>query len=224
MDDEPLALSLIESYVVKTPFLSLKAKCSCAADALAAIANGGIDLVFLDIQMPEMNGMELSKMLKDTLIVFTTAFEQYAVEGYKVNAVGYLLKPFSYSEFLSTANRVFEIFHSTDIACDNKKLVIKADSRQIILPVDTISFIKSERDYVKIFSDELENGYVMTLMSMKSLEDTLPSDKFIRVHRSYIVNVDKVRTMERGRIIFGDEYIPVSDSCREAFEKMLFKK
>ena len=225
IDDEPLALELIKSYVLKTPFLKLVGEYSSAVAAMKSIQNQErIDLMFLDIQMPELNGLEFSTMVKsDTRIIFTTAFNQYAIDSYKVNALDYLLKPISYTDFLQAANKAVNWFEmknkyeeNPSNADDNEFIYVKSDYKLVQIPVDKILYVEGLKDYVKIHV-EGEARAILSLNSMKTMEEKLPSDKFIRVHRSFIVQKNKIKIIDRGRIVFGKEYIPISDSYKQDF-------
>lgn len=236
VDDEPLALNLLKDYVQRTPFLELTAACSNGVDALRIINEQKVDLAFLDIQMPELNGLELSKMLQDCAIVFTTAFEQYAIEGFKVNAMDYLLKPFAYPEFLAAAQKAHRWVEMRCLAESAKQqtvdtassqeanpqtytsLVVKSSYRQVVIQIDQIVYIESVRDYLDIHLDSSET--INTLMSMKQIESLLPPQWMVRVHRSFMVNLHKIRIMENNRIVFGKTYIPISDSYRENFNRL----
>lgn len=230
VDDEPLALDLLESYVKRTPFLSLAAKCYGSAQALEVIRTQQIDLVFMDIQMPDFNGLELSKLIHNCMIVFTTAFEQYAIEGYKVDAIDYLLKPFSYTEFLRAADKAAKILSfkktATTELSSPRHIAVKSGYKQIVIDTSEITYIESTGDYIRIHRQLKDNqaDYIQSLMKMKDIEEILPADKFIRVHRSFIVNIDKINTIERNRIVFGKEYIPISDSYKDYFEKIFNSK
>lgn len=232
IDDEPLALGLMETYVKKTPFLNLVGKFENAIDAISTLENDPPQILFLDIQMPELNGLELSKIIKDkTKIVFTTAFQQYALDGFKVNALDYLLKPISYADFLQAANKALQWYEMANSKGEKevekkeeqkRSIFVKSDYKLIQIDLDKITHIEGLKDYVKIFV-EGETYPILSLMSMKSLEEMLPKDRFIRVHRSYIVQPKKIKTIERNRIVFGKEYIPISDSYKEAFQEFLNK-
>ena len=225
IDDEPLAISLLESYVNKTPFLRLTAKFNSALEALPVLSAQPVELLFLDIQMPELSGMELSRMLPTrTRVVFTTAFDRYAVEGFRVGAVDYLLKPISYADFLTAANKAFEWFElkrrsvgkPSPAEAGPESIFVKTEYRLRQIGFDSILYIEGLKDYVKIHVEE-ETHPVLTLTSLKSLEEQLPADRFVRVHRSFIVQPSKIRSIERNRIVFGKEYIPVSENYRQAF-------
>lgn len=225
VDDEPLALELMKSYVERTPFLHLTACCGSAVAVLEIVRTESVDVIFLDIQMPELNGLELSRMIGDqTKIVFTTAFEQYALEGFRVDALDYLLKPISYAEFLRVAHKVLRWYEITGSGVVAKKdidtVFVKTDYKLVQIEFRKILYIEGLKDYVKIYL-EGEKVPVVSLMSMKSLEELLPPDRFIRVHRSFIVQTDKIRMVDRNRIVFGKEYIPVSDSYKSKFQEFL---
>ncbi|MBQ4162180.1 MAG: response regulator transcription factor [Parabacteroides sp.] len=225
IDDEPLAISLLESYVNKTPFLTLIGKFNNALNALPTLNNQPVDLLFLDIQMPDVNGMEFSRILKtDVRIIFTTAFAQYALESYKVNALDYLLKPISYPDFLKAANKALQWFELTHtIENETESIFIKTEYKLVQVELRKILYIEGLKDYVKIYIEN-EPHPILSLMSMKSLEETLPKNRFIRVHRSFIVQPEKIKVIERNRIIFGKEYIPISDNYKQKFMEFLSQK
>lgn len=225
VDDEPLAVELLASYVARIPFLVLTGRYSNATDALRGINEHPVDLLFLDIQMPEVNGMELSQMLPEsTRVVFTTAFDQYAVDGFRVGAIDYLLKPISYAHFLEACNRALQWFtllrEQQAQQSPPESIFVKSEYKQVQILLDSILYVEGLKDYVKIYTDDRQRP-VLTLMSMKSLEEQLPSARFMRVHRSYIVNLAKIREVERGRIVFGDVLIPVGDSYKAAFQEWM---
>ncbi len=222
VDDEPLALNLLESYVKKTPFLELTGKYSSAVQAMKELPNHPVDLLFLDIQMPELNGLEFSKLVNPvTRIVFTTAFEQYAIDGYKVNALDYLLKPISYVDFLQAANKAMKRFELLQQPKEEiQSIFVKSDYKLVQIELKNILYIEGLKDYIKIY-EENNPKPILSLMSMKAMEDLLPASRFMRVHRSYIVQKDKIRVIDRGRIVFGKAYIPISDSYKQAFQDFL---
>lgn len=225
VDDEPLALNLLESYVNKTPFLTLAGKYSSAIQAMKELPGKQIDLLFLDIQMPELNGLEFSKMVNShTRIVFTTAFGQYAIDGYKVNALDYLLKPISYVDFLQAANKAvqwFELLQQPKEEIDS--IFVKSEYKLVQIELKNILYVEGLKDYIKIY-EEGNSKPILSLMSMKAMEEMLPASRFMRVHRSYIVQKDKIRIIDRGRIVFGKNYIPVSDSYKQTFQEFLDKR
>ena len=225
IDDEPLGISLLESYVNKTPFLRLTAKFSSALEALPALSARPVDLLFLDIQMPELSGMEFSRILEtDTRIIFTTAFEQYALDSYKVNALDYLLKPIAYPDFLKAANKALQWYeHMQASPAEVESIFIKTEYKLVQVELRKILYIEGLKDYVKIFVED-DPHPILSLMSMKSLEEMLPSNRFIRVHRSFIVQPEKIKVIERNRIVFGKEYIPISDNYKQKFIEFLTQR
>jgi DNA-binding LytR/AlgR family response regulator len=223
IDDEPLALRQIEDFIKGTPFLEFVAGCSSAFKAMDILASTKVDLMFVDINMPDLSGMEFVKSLNNgPEVVFTTAYSEYAIEGYKVNALGYLLKPISYADFLQSASKAQKYFNSLNLAKfqgqpEEEYLFVKSDYKLLRVKFNEIRYIEGMREYVRIHT--LSSKPIMTLMSMKSLEDKLPGDKFMRVHRSFIVNLNQVTVVERNRIIFDKEvYIPVSEQYKERFQ------
>lgn len=220
IDDEPLALELLQSYVEKTTSLNLVGKYSSAVQAMNHLNTlEPLHLIFLDIQMPGLNGLEFSKLLNtDARIIFTTAFEKYAVDSYKVNALDYLLKPISYADFLQSVNKAIGWYElqnkDNSLPHSNNYIYVKSDYKLIQIQLDRILYIEGLKDYIKIHLEN-EPKAILSLLSMKSMEESLPSDRFIRVHRSYIVQKDKIRVIDRGRIVFNKEYIPVSDSYKQ---------
>jgi two-component system, LytTR family, response regulator len=224
VDDEPLALDLLEGYVAKTPSITLAGRCSSAFQAMELLEKTEVDLIFLDIQMPGLSGLEFSRSLYDgPKVIFTTAFEQYALEGFKVEALDYLLKPISYPEFLNAVNKAkrwFEHFEKATIPETRTSIFVKADYKLVQIEFNNILYIEGLKDYVKFCLEDNEKP-VLSLMSMKSLDENLPDSKFMRVHRSFIVNLDKIKTIERNRIIFGKEYIPISENYKEKFQKFV---
>lgn len=225
VDDEPLALGLLESYVEKTPFLELTGKYSSAVQAMKELPEKQTDLLFLDIQMPELNGLEFSKMVDSrTRIIFTTAFEQYALDGYKVNALDYLLKPISYTDFLQAANKAVRWFELLNQPHDEiTSIFVKSDYKLVQIELDNILYVEGLKDYVKIY-EEGNQRPILSLMSMKAMEELLPASRFMRVHRSYIVQKSKIRIIDRGRIIFDKTSIPVSESYKAAFQEYLDRR
>lgn len=220
IDDEPLAAELLASYAHKTTFLELVGTYNSAIEAMKVIRTNPVDLLFLDIQMPELSGLEFATILSPkTMIVFTTAFDRYAVESYKVNAVDYLLKPISYEAFLHSANKALQLSETQNTLSDKREedrfFYVKSEYRLVRVMLDDIIYIEGLKDYVKIRLASSQKS-VSCLMNMKTLEDYLPQPEFMRVHRSYIVNMKKVEAIDRLRLVFGDMFIPVSDSYKDA--------
>lgn len=218
VDDEPLAAALISSYVERTPFLHLAGVTNSAEGALEALSKAPIDLLFLDIRMPGLSGMQLARLVPPSArIVFTTAYSDHAVEGFRVNALDYLLKPVSYDEFLLAARRAQDTFAtSTPLPRPEKShILVKSEYRLIRLDLSDILYIEGLKDYVKIYL-ESEPNPILSLMSIKSLEEELP-ESFMRIHRSFIVNLKKIKIIERNSVLLGSRAIPVSESYRPQF-------
>ena len=226
IDDEPLALKLIEGYIKKTTGLKLAAKFDNPIDASDFLRNNIVDIVFVDIQMPDLSGIELTRLLeKGPKVIFTTAYEKYALEGYKLEVVDYLLKPFSYEEFLAAVSKATRLINlekkaPAKIDTNDEFLFLKSDYKIRRINFNDILYIEGLKDYVKIYTHGNPRP-VMTLSTLKLLETKLPASKFMRVHRSFIVNTAKIDTVERSRIVFGKKYIPVSDQYKEKFQEFL---
>ncbi len=224
VDDEPLAARLIESYVVKTPFLDLRGVFNSGSAAFTFLQDNPVDLLFCDIQMPGLNGMELSRMLPaGTRIIFTTAFSEYAVEGFKVRALDYLLKPVSYEDFLASSLKAKEHFDRLAAAVPAegvRSIFVKTEYRLQQIDLDKITFIEGLKDYVKIHLDD-GTPPVLSLMRLKTLEDSLPSDRFVRVHKSFIVQTSRIEAIERARIIIGKDYIPIGETYQDTLFRAL---
>lgn len=221
IDDEPLARELIKSYVELSPSLTLSGTYESAADAIMTIKSGDIDLIFLDINMPMLNGIDLAPLVPQTTrIIFVTAYEKYALQGFKVNALDYLLKPVSFSEFSKAVARAVEWVTMRDSCRQNlhgpiTHITVKAEYRLVRIPLDKILYIEARNDRVIFYRKDEDE--ISSLMSMKEVEDLLPADRFMRVHRSFIVNIPNIEIVERQRIVFGKTYIPVSESKKEEF-------
>ncbi|MFV5684878.1 LytR/AlgR family response regulator transcription factor [Flavobacterium sp. GB2R13] len=237
VDDEPLALQIIVSYIEQTPSLSLVGQFSNAIEALKAIHEQDIDLIFLDIRMPDINGIELAKIVEqyrvkgNLRIIFTTAFDQYALDGYKVDALDYLLKPFSFVDFSKSVAKAlgyFELIRNpeqeirkfsppipeTEVAY----IYLKFEYQLVRIAVDDIIYIESMKDYVKVFRLS-EDRPLLSLTSMKSLEEKLPENKFMRIHRSYIVSLDKIKSATKNSVQIDKITIAVTDQYKDNFIK-----
>jgi len=237
VDDEPLALGLVCKFIEQTPFLNLVGKYPSAVEALNAIHAQKIDLVYLDIQMPDLNGIELARVIgisqEKPRIIFTTAFEQFGLEGYKVDALDYLLKPFNYEEFLRTATKAlsyYELINRPASApgvvnpenANDQYLFLKVEYQWVRIALDDILYIEGLKDYVKVHLKNAENG-VLTLTSLKDLEEKLPSRRFMRVHRSFIVALDKITSMTKNSLQIGKRNITVGDQYKNAFNQFVGK-
>lgn len=226
IDDEPLALKQIAGYIDKTPFLTLVAQFESALQAISFLQENKVDLMFVDINMPDLSGMDFVKSLNNPpKVIFTTAYSEYALEGFRVDAIDYLLKPIGYSSFLKAAVKAndrlqLKAGENTEVHSNEKFLFIKSEYKILRINLSDIKYIEGMREYVRI---HLANEKpVMALMSMKKMEEFLPDINFMRVHRSFIVNLDKITTVERNRIIFDKNvYIPVSEQNKLKFQKYL---
>ncbi|MCR8561110.1 LytTR family DNA-binding domain-containing protein [Mucilaginibacter sp. BJC16-A38] len=244
VDDEPLALGLVCAFIEQTPFLNLVGRYSSAVDALKAIHAQKVDVLFLDIQMPDLNGIELARVLDNSKtnkprIIFTTAYNQFALEGYRVDALDYLLKPFNYEEFLHAAHKALayaqlvEKSKATPLAAapapavaeeriEDEYLFLKVEYQLVRLALNDILYIEGLKDYVKVWLQSAEKP-ILSLTSLKSLEEKLPSKKFMRVHRSFIVSLDKINSITRNALQIGKINITVGDQYKEAFSQFLSK-
>ncbi len=222
IDDEPLAAELLASYARRIPELNLVGVYESAVTAMGELRIKPVDILFLDIQMPELNGLELARLLPSkTKVIFTTAFDRYAVDGYKVKAAGYLLKPISYDDFVMAVNIVADSLRTItrqESMMKNRFVYVKSEYKLVRVDFDDILYVEGVKDYVKFYFSGNRKP-MMTLMNMKTVEDSLPHYQFMRVHRSFIVNMDKINMIDRGRIVIGDVFIPVSESYKELVQK-----
>ncbi len=240
IDDEPLALQQIAAYIKKIPFLELAAQCQSAVEAQKFLEQDSVDAIFCDINMPDLNGMDFVKSLQvPPMIVFTTAYSEYAVEGFKVNAVDYLLKPFGMQDFQRAANRLKEraqqvqgpmVQEIQDSKVEGQKsgedegsFFVKTDYRVVKITIADIRYVEAMSEYLKIHI-EGEEKPIVTLLSMKKMEERLPQN-FMRIHRSYIVNLTKIQEVNKNRIIMDAEtYLPVGDMYKDAFQRFIDAK
>lgn len=237
IDDEPLALKLLSAYVTKTSFLKLEGTYSSALEAREYLMKSPVDLVFLDIQMPEMNGLELARFLPElTRIIYTTAFSQYAVDSYRVGAIDYLLKPISYADFLEAAERANNWVRLrtsangsgsdtsvADTPTGDGSIFVKSEYKLIRISIEDILYVEGLKDYVKIYTCSHERP-ILSLMSMHVIEENLPADHFLRIHRSYIVNMKRMGHLERAGIGFGDRLLPISDMGKERVQQYISRR
>lgn len=227
IDDEPLALQQISSYIERTPFLEQVALCQSAFEALDILANTQVDLLFVDINMPDLNGLDFVKSLtQKPYLIFTTAYSEYALEGFKVDATDYILKPIGYEDFLKAVNKVKARFQTEaevndKLSTNNDSLFVKSEYKLIRINLADIKYIESANEYVQI---HIENEKpITTLIRLKNMEEQLPKNRFMRVHRSFIVNLEKVKIIDRNRIVFDKVYIPVGDQYKDAFQAFVDK-
>ena len=238
VDDEPLALGLVSKFIEQTPFLNLVGKYVSAVDALKAIHTQKVDVIFLDIQMPDLNGIELARVQNKGAdkprIIFTTAYNQFALEGYKVDALDYLLKPFNYEEFLRAAQKALNYFeflnkHSTQTPIvnepantDDNFLFLKVEHQLVRIAFDDILYIEALKDFVKVDLKNAEKA-ILSLTSLKALEEKLPRKRFIRVHRSFIISLDKITSMTKKTVHIGKKQISIGDQYKDAFAEFIKK-
>lgn len=229
IDDEPLALQQLTAYIKKIPFLELVDSCQSAHDALTVMNQEVIDAIFVDINMPDLNGMDFVKSLPvPPLVVFTTAYSEYAVEGFKVDAVDYLLKPLGLTDFQRAANKVkarYDQQNTAVIAQDEEDtLFLKTDYKVIRIDMKDIRYVQSMSEYLKIFLEGRAKP-VIVLLSMKKMEERLPENQFMRIHRGYIINLKKIQEVNKNRVIMDEEtYLPIGDNYKEAFNSYLESK
>ncbi len=224
VDDEPLALNLIEDFAKKVPFLNYVKSCKNAFEAIDTIQKEKIDLIFLDINMPDITGIDLIKNIEQKpLVIFTTAYSEYAIEGFELSAVDYLIKPFLFERFFKAVNKAYEYYSlknkrnltiSEEKTHTNDYIFVKADYSSVKIYLKDILYLEGLKDYVKIHTKEKK---ILTLITMKKIEEKLPSTNFIRVHRSFIVALDKIESIQRNRIIIQEKWIPIGNSYKTDF-------
>jgi DNA-binding LytR/AlgR family response regulator len=229
IDDEMLALDLLEDNIKNVPFLELVKTCRSAMEAMEVLRSQPIDLLFLDIQMPDISGIQLLRSLHHKpLVIFTTAFSKYATEGFDLDVIDYLLKPYSFERFLKAVNKVHEymIMHERTASQSNVKeiaaspvfLFVRADYKLYKINLKDILYVEGLKDYVKIYAGEKP---IVTQMSMKALEEKLPSRDFIRVHRSFIVAFNKIDFVQKHMLTIGKKEIPISEHYRDELFKII---
>ena len=232
VDDEPLALRLLTSYVERVPFLELVGTCRSALEAMTVLQHESVDVLFLDIQMPDLTGVEFVRTLRpEALVIFTTAYEAYALEGFNLNAVDYLVKPFAFDRFVQAAQKAQDRLQArrpVDAAPTpappaapapaDDFIFVKADYHTQRINLRDIRYLEGLKDYIKIYTG---GKPVLTLNSLKAFEDRLPSQDFVRVHRSYIVALSWIDSIRKNRIYLGDAIIPIGDSYSDAFHKLI---
>lgn len=239
VDDEPLAIDILKDYISKIPFLQLVNTYRNPIEALQAVQNGGIDLVFLDVQMPELTGIQFLKIANGKCkVILTTAYQEYALEGFELNVVDYLLKPIAFDRFYRAVQKAQELLGFSQAlnngnsqpaqpeiiakpSIGNDFIFVKTEHKIQKIYLDDILYIEGLKDYISIFT---KSERVITLQSMKKMEETLPAYHFIRVHKSYIIALDKIESIERSRITIADKLIPVGDTYRDDFFKLIENK
>jgi two-component system, LytTR family, response regulator len=225
VDDEPASLEVLEHFIGKVFFLHLIRKCQHAIEAMQILEENKIDLLFLDINMPDVDGLQLLKSIKSRpLVIFTTGYKEYALNGYEYDIVDFLLKPFDFERFLRAVNKANNLISKSvrlPVVAHQKPqqfIFVKADYKLVKINVDDILFVEGLKDYIKIFTKQ---KLILTLMSMTAIEEKLPADEFFRLHRSYIISLSKIDSVSRHRVIIGEKFIPISVPYRDKFYRHL---
>ncbi len=226
VDDEPLAREILESFVVKVPFLKLVDSCKNGFEAMKVLQDNEVNLIFLDIQMPDITGIQLYESLPEPpMVIFTTAYSNYAVAGFDMDAVDYLLKPFSFERFLKAVNKA-KAFQKNKTPVKNEGIkqrefiFVKDGSKVIKIDFDNVLYLEGMKDYVKIV---MKDKYILTLISMQQMAEKLPSHLFVRIHRSYIVAIPKIEKIEKNRVVINDQWLPIGNSFKSGLFEILDK-
>ena len=233
VDDEPLAVAQLEKYVERVPFLVNVGSCSSAAEAMEILSTGNVDAMFVDINMPDIDGVQFVRSLVNPpFVVFTTAYSEYAIEGFKLDAIDYLLKPIAFEDFLKASNklnRIYSMNNNVQSAVEQGEgvchdcLFVKSDYRMLRVPISSIKYIESMSEYVRIFVEDSPKP-IVSLLSMKKIEESLPVGDFMRVHRSYLVNLNKVKEVSKMRLVYdGGVYVPIGEMYKDAFFEYIDK-
>ena len=233
VDDEPLAVAQLEKYVERVPFLVNVGSCSSAAEAMEILSTGNVDAMFVDINMPDIDGVQFVRSLVNPpFVVFTTAYSEYAIEGFKLDAIDYLLKPIAFEDFLKASNklnRIYSMNNNAQSAIEQGEgvchdcLFVKSDYRMLRVPISSIKYIESMSEYVRIYVEDSPKP-IVSLLSMKKIEESLPAGDFMRVHRSYLVNLNKVKEVSKMRLVYdGGVYVPIGEMYKDAFFEYIDK-
>jgi len=226
VDDEPAALETLEHFIGKIYFLTLVKKCQNAIEAMQILEENQIDLLFLDINMPDVSGIQfLKSIIARPAVIFTSGYKEYALEGYNLDVVDFLLKPFDFERFLKAVNKasnqISKTYNQPVIGVKPQQFIfIKADYKLLKINVEDILFVEGLKDYIKIYTRQ---KLFLTLMSMTSIEEKLPADEFFRIHRSYIISLSKIDSVSRHRVVIGEKFIPISIPYRERFYRLIDK-
>jgi DNA-binding LytR/AlgR family response regulator len=232
IDDEPLALSIVKDFSSKIEFINLIACCTNPIEAITLINQQNIDLIFLDIQMPNITGLEFIRSLKNPpLVIFTTAYPKYALDGFELNATDYLVKPFSFERFLRSVNKAYEIVNlrrnktyqpvANETLKQEEYIMVRVEYSTVKVDLGQILYIEGLKDYIKIYTGKKP---LLTKSTMKNIEEKLPSEQFVRVHKSFIINLGKIESIENNRIIMQEKYIPIGNQYKNAFYDLLNSK
>ena len=237
VDDEPLAVAQLEKYIERVPFMVNVGSCSSAAEAMELISAGNVDAMFVDINMPDIDGVQFVRSLvHPPFVVFATAYSEYAIDGFKLDAVDYLLKPIAFEDFLKSANKIRRAMasltsatvddeaESLDVGVCSDSLYVKSDYRMLRVLIDSIVYVESMSEYVRIFV-EGNSKPIVSLLSMKKIEEVLPKNSFMRVHRSYLVNLNKIKEISKMRVVYeGNVYVPIGDMYKDNFFDYIEKR
>jgi DNA-binding LytR/AlgR family response regulator len=225
VDDEPLAQQVIEEFIGRVPFLTLTGKCGSASEAAEFLRHTEIDLIFLDIHMPRISGIDfISSIANPPQFILVTAYSEYALDGFNINAIDYLMKPVPFDRFLKAVNKAYELYdlRNKPVNTAPSFLMVKSGYQTLRIDLDSILYIEGLKDYVKIFIEGKKP--VLSLLTMKGLMDTLSSEKFIRIHKSYIVSLHRITAISRHRVMITERWIPVGENYRDEFRKKIFDK
>ena len=229
VDDEPLAQQVIAEFAGRVPFLEVVATCGNATEAAEALRNNTIDLIFLDIHMPRISGLDfISSYPNPPQFILVTAYSEYALQGFNVNATDYLMKPVPFDRFLKAVNKAYELYRlrnrpSTGPEAPVQRFIlVKSGYQTMKIILDAILYIEGLKDYVKIYTEGKKP--ILTLLTMKGLVETLPADKFMRIHKSYIVATERITAISRNRVMIGEKWIPIGENYRDEFRSKMFTK
>ena len=229
VDDEPLAQQVMEEFAGRVPFLEVAGKCSSATEAIEILRTKTIDLILLDIHMPRLSGLDfISSLNNPPQFILVTAYSEYALQGFNVNATDYLMKPVPFERFLKAVTKAYELYTLRNRTGQDKNntadrfMLVKSGYQTVKILFDSILYIEGLKDYVKIYTEGKKP--VLSLLTMKGLAETLPANKFLRIHKSYIVAIDRISTISRNRVMIGEKWIPVGENYRDAFRKQMFSQ
>ena len=234
IENDPAAQQILEKHINQIPFLELEKICNSPFEAYDVMQNSNIDLVFIGVKFPNISGIEFIGSLENKpMVIFTTEYKEYAADAFELNAVDYLLKPISFTRFLKAANKAYRLYKMDNIKIDNGDdvdlktskdfIMVKSDYKSVKIDLDKIFYIEGLKDYVKIYL-EGEEKPIITLNSLKKMVTNLPSNLFLRVHKSYIVSTDKIRSVTKNRIIINEKWIPIGDNYKSDFQKLVVNK
>ncbi len=228
LDDKPFAQNTLSDFIDHVPYLTLVAKCSTAFEAFEVLQNQKIDLIFLEVILPNVSGIDFIKSLESKpMIIFTTAYSEYAIEGFNLNATDYLIKPITFDRFLKSVNKAYEFFtfknykynsgrNEKEASNSKEFILVKADYKTIKININDILYVEGLKDYIKIYTTQSAKP-VITLNSLKNMQKNLPSEKFSRIHKSYIIALDYIKTINKAQVVIGDTYIPIGESYKNFF-------